>query len=221
MMKVCIFDLDGTLADTVESIAHALNRGLEYFGYGVRPVEEYKYYAGDGLDVALQRALDRAGDTSGRCLEEGIPLVRRWLAEEPLYHVRPYPGIPETLAKMKDLSLSIAVLTNKPHREAVQVVETLFGKGYFDKIQGQEEGIPRKPDPTGALQISKELGAAPGSCLYVGDTDTDMLTGNRAGMYTVGVSWGFREVRELKESGARKIVHRPEELLSLVGDLSI
>lgn len=219
MMKVCIFDLDGTLADTVESIAHAINRGLEYFGYGVRPVEEYKYYAGDGLDVALQRALARAGDTSGRFLQEGIPLVRRWLAEEPLYHVRPYPGIPETLAKMKELSLSMAVLSNKPHREAVQVVETLFGKGYFDRIQGQEEGIPRKPDPTGARKICRELGAAPGSCLYIGDTDTDMLTGNRAGMYTVGVSWGFREVSELKESGARTIIHEPGGLLSLVEDL--
>ncbi len=215
MMKACIFDLDGTLADTLGSIAHAVNRGLEYFGYGIRPVEEYRYYAGDGLDMALKRALYRAGDTKSRCLAEGAPLVRRWLAQEPLYHVKPYPGIREILAGMKERSMAVAVLSNKPHREAVQVVETLFGKGYFDRIQGQEEGLPRKPDPTGALQIAGELDVSPESCLYVGDTDTDMLTGNRAGMYTVGVAWGFREVEELEESGARRIIHEPGELLSL------
>ena len=216
MIKICIFDLDGTLADTVESIAHAVNQGLGYFGYDIRPVEEYKYYAGDGLDMALRRALHRAGDTDGRCLEEGAPLVRRWLAQEPLYHVKPYPGIPETLAQLKARSLKIAVLSNKPHAQAVQVVETLFGKGTFDRIQGQEDGIPRKPDPAGARMISQKLGAAAGECLYIGDTDTDMRTGERAGMDTVGVSWGFREIRELEESGARRIIHEPGELLSLV-----
>lgn len=215
MIKMCIFDLDGTLADTLASIAHAVNRGLEYFGYGARPVEEYKYYAGDGLDMALKRALYRAGDTEGRCLTEGAPLVRRWLAQEPLYRVEPYPGIREVLDRMKARSMKVAVLSNKPHREAVQVVEALFGRGYFDRIQGQEEGLPRKPDPTGALQTARELKTAPESCLYVGDTDTDMLTGNRAGMYTVGVAWGFRGVQELEESGARRIVYEPGELLSL------
>ena len=101
MKKACIFDLDGTLADTVESIARAVNRGLAHFGYDARPVNEYKYYAGDGLNVAFLRALRRAGDADGRCLEEGIPLVRQWLAQEALYHVKPYPGITDTLAKLK------------------------------------------------------------------------------------------------------------------------
>ena len=217
MKNVCIFDLDGTLADTVESIAQAVNRGLEHFGYESRLVEEYKYYAGDGLNTALQRALHRAGDTEGHCLKEGIPLVRQWLAQEPLYRVKPFPGIAETLAGMKKLGVSLAVLSNKPHPQAVQVTETLFGKGYFDKIQGQMEGIAQKPDPAGAFQIARELGADPKSCLYIGDTNTDMLTGRRAGMYTVGVTWGFREQKELEESGADRIVHKPEELLLLMG----
>lgn len=219
MKKACIFDLDGTLADTVESIARAVNRGLEYFGYGKRPVQEYKYYAGDGLNMAFLRALRRAGDVDGRHLEEGTPLVRRWLAQEPLYRVKPYPGIEETLARMKELGLSIAVLSNKPHRQAVQVVEALFGQGCFERIQGQVEGVLPKPDPTGALQMAKDLGVSCGSCLYVGDTNTDMLTGNRAGMYTVGVTWGFRPREELEENGAKRIVQKPEELLLLVKEL--
>lgn len=216
MKKVCIFDLDGTLADTVESIARAVNRGLEHFGYAGRPVKEYKYYAGDGLNTAFQRALHRAGDTEGRCLKEGIPLVRRWLAQEPLYRVKPYPGIPETLRELKKRGVSLAVLSNKPHPQAVQVVETLFQKGCFAKIQGQMEGLARKPDPTGACRIAQALGAEPTSCLYIGDTNTDMLTGRRAGMFTVGVTWGFREQKELEDSGADRIIQKPEELLLLL-----
>ena len=216
MKKVCIFDLDGTLADTVESIAHAVNQGLEHFGYEGRPAQEYKYYAGDGLDTAFQRALRRAGDTEGRCLEEGIPLVRRWLAQEPLYCVKTYPGVDETLAELRKLGVSLAVLSNKPHAQAVQVVEALFGKSCFDKIQGQMQGVAKKPDPAGACQIAWDLRAEPKSCLYIGDTNTDMLTGCRAGMYTVGVTWGFREQKELEDSGADRIIQKPEELLSLL-----
>lgn len=215
MKKVCIFDLDGTLADTVESIAHAVNQGLEHFGYQRRPVKEYRYYAGDGLNTAFQRALYQAGDTKGRCLEEGIPLVRRWLAQDPLYRVKLYPGIVETLAEIKKLGVSLAVLSNKPHPQAVQVTESLFGKSCFDKIQGQIEGVPKKPDPAGACKIAQDLDAEPKSCLYIGDTNTDMLTGRRAGMYTIGVTWGFREQKELEESGADRIIHKPEELLLL------
>lgn len=207
------------MADTVESIAKAVNRGLEYFGYDIRPVEEYKLYAGDGLNTAFLRALRRAGDTEGRCLKEGAPLVRQWLAEDPLYHVNPFSGMADVLAKMKEMGMAIAVLSNKPHRQAVQVTETLFGQKCFDRIQGQKDGVLPKPDPAAALAIARELGVPPGLCLYVGDTDTDMLTGNRAGMYTVGVAWGFRERKELEENGARKIVEKPEELLLLAREL--
>ena len=219
MIKACIFDLDGTLADTLESIAHAVNQGLEYFGYGPRPVEEYKYYAGDGLKAAFRRALARAGDREGRCLEEGMPLVRRCLAEEPLYRVKPYHGIEAMLTGMKSLMLPMGVLSNKPHRQAVQVVESLFGKECFSYIQGQGEGIPPKPDPKGAEKMLERMGAEPRECLYVGDTDTDMLTGTRAGMYTVGVTWGFRSQKELEENGAMSIVHEPGELLCLMKDI--
>lgn len=216
MIKACIFDLDGTLADTLESIARAVNRGLEHFGYEGRPAEEYNYYAGDGLNTAWQRALNRAGDVRGECLEEGIPLVRRYLAQEPLYRVKPYPGIEAALEKMKSLSIAMAVLSNKPHRQAVQVVESLFGTGYFDYIQGQTEEIPPKPNPAGICRVLEKLDVRPENCLYVGDTNTDMLTGVEAGLYTVGVAWGFRRPKELEESGARAIIHEPGELLEFI-----
>lgn len=216
MIKGCIFDLDGTLADTLESIAHAVNRGLEHFGYEGRPVEEYKYYAGDGLNAAWQRVLRRVGDTQGDCLEKGIPLVRGYLAQEPLYHVKPYPGMQPVLEKMKRLSIGLGVLSNKPHRQAVQVVESLFGTECFDYIQGQTEEIRPKPDPAGICRVLEKLDVQPENCLYVGDTNTDMATGVRAGLYTVGVAWGFRQTEELEESGARAIIHEPAELLNVI-----
>lgn len=219
MIKACIFDLDGTLADTLESIAHAVNQGLEYFGYEGRPVKEYKYYAGDGLKAAFRRALYTAGDQEGRCLEEGMPLVRRCLADEPLYRVKPYPGIQAMAAEMKSRMVPMGVLSNKPHRQAVQVVETLFGKECFDYIQGQGDDIPPKPDPKGARRVLESMGVLPRECLYVGDTNTDMLTGNRVGMYTVGVTWGFRSQKELEENGAMGIVHEPGELLELMKEI--
>lgn len=219
MIKACIFDLDGTLANTLESIAHAVNQGLEYFGYGGRPVEEYNYYAGDGLKAAFRRALRRAGDTEGHCLEKGMPLVRRCLADEPLYHVEPYPGIEAMLMEMKSLPIPIGVLSNKPHRQAVHVVETLFGKECFDYIQGQNDETPPKPNPLGARRMLGRMSVNPQECLYVGDTNTDMITGNQAGMYVVGVAWGFRPQKELEESGAKRIVHEPGELFRLIKEI--
>ena len=216
MIKACIFDLDGTLADTLESIARAVNRGLEHFGYEGRPVEEYNYYAGDGLNAAWQRALKRAGGVQGEYLEKGIPLVRSYLAQEPLYHVKPYPGIEEALEKMKRLAIAMGVLSNKPHRQAVQVVESLFGTECFDYIQGQTEEILPKPDLSGIRRVLEKLDVHPEECLYVGDTNTDMLTGGRAGLYTVGVAWGFRQPKELEDSGARAIIHEPGELLDFI-----
>ncbi len=122
------------------------------------------------------------------------------------------------LEELKRRGIPIAVLSNKPHLQAIRVVEELFGKGVFDWVQGQTEEIPRKPDPTGALHIAERFGVSPEECLYLGDTNTDMQTGKRAGMYTTGVSWGFRSVEELRSSGADQIIHVPAEVLKLMGD---
>jgi len=214
MIKVCIFDLDGTIADTVESIAHAVNRVLEHFGLVPRPVEAFNFYAGDGFDLAVERALKDAGDAELNYLQEGIRLGRAWFNEDPLYHVKPYPNMRETLTALRE-EVPIAVCSNKPHEAAIHVVESVYGPGFFNRIQGQTAEIPRKPSPIGALAIADALGARPEECLYFGDTNTDMQTGNAAGMFTVGVTWGFRPRQELIDNHAMELLDRPEEILTL------
>ena len=216
MIKTCIFDLDGTIADTVESIAHAGNRVLEQFGLEPRPVKDYNYYAGTGIDMALKRALADAGDAEGNYWKQGIPLIRKYFAEDPLYHVRPFQGMPETLQELKAQGISLGVFTNKPHEEAIHVVQALYGKSMFDRIQGQTEEIPMKPAPDGALKIAGEFHVKPEECMYFGDTNTDMQTGRAAGMFTVGVTWGFRPRKELVENHAMALIDTPAEILQLV-----
>lgn len=200
MIKACIFDLDGTLTRTQESIARPINMTLKYYGLPEQPVEDYNYFAGDGIKNALERALKAAGDTEAAHLEEGLPMCRKWMNEDPLYHVEPYPHVIESLHALKDKGIKIAVFSNKPHESAVNVVETIFGKGLFDHVQGQTDRIPIKPDPAGVYEILKEFGVKKEECLYFGDTNTDMMTGHNAGLYTVGVTWGFRPRAELKST---------------------
>lgn len=216
MVRACIFDLDGTIADTVESIAHAGNRVLQEFGLTPCPVEAYNYYAGDGIDVTLKRALADAGDKDASLWEKGIPLIRSYFAEEPMYHVKPFRGMPETLRQLKRQGILLGVCTNKPHEEAVRVVETLYGKGTFDRIQGQTPDIPMKPAPDGAWKIARQFQISPEECMYFGDTDTDMKTGRAAGMFTVGVTWGFRQREELEANHAMALIDCPEEILELL-----
>ena len=215
MIKACIFDLDGTLTRTQESIARPINMTLKYYGLPEQPVEDYNYFAGDGIKNALERALKAAGDTEAAHLEEGLPMCRKWMNEDPLYHVEPYPHVIESLHALKEKGIKIAVFSNKPHESAVNVVETIFGKGLFDHVQGQTDRIPIKPDPAGVYEILKEFGVKKKECLYFGDTNTDMMTGHNAGLYTVGVTWGFRPRAELEEYKADCIIDSAADIPGL------
>ncbi len=215
MIKACIFDLDGTLTRTQESIARPINMTLKYYGLPEQPVEDYNYFAGDGIKNALERALKAAGDTEAAHLEEGLPMCRKWMNEDPMYHVEPYPHVIESLHALKDKGIKIAVFSNKPHESAVNVVETIFGKGLFDHVQGQTDRIPIKPDPAGVYEILKEFGVKKEECLYFGDTNTDMMTGHNAGLYTVGVTWGFRPRAELEEYKADCIIDSAADIPGL------
>lgn len=215
MIKACIFDLDGTLTRTQESIARPINMTLKYYGLPEQPIEDYNYFAGDGIKNALERALKAAGDTEAAHLEEGLPMCRKWMNEDPLYHVEPYPHVIESLHALKDKGIKIAVFSNKPHESAVNVVETIFGKGLFDHVQGQTDRIPIKPDPAGVYEILKEFGVKKEECLYFGDTNTDMMTGHNAGLYTVGVTWGFRPRAELEEYKADCIIDSAADIPGL------
>ena len=217
MIKLCVFDLDGTFADTIDSMAYPANRALKELGLPELPYEGFRYYAGDGAAMLCKRALAAAGDPEGVHYEVFYPLYRKYFSIDCMYHVQIYDGMRETLEALKQAGIHISVLSNKPHGQAVNVIADLFGEGYFDAVQGQVDGIPRKPAPDGALKLAEKFGVKPEECLYIGDTGTDMLTGTRAGMHTLGVLWGFRDRKELEENGAWKVLEKPEEILEYAG----
>lgn len=211
--KVVIFDLDGTLSDSIHSIKYSGDRTMEKFGYGPFSEEQYKYFVGDGARNLVKRALAAGGDTELAHFEEAYALYREIFRENCMYRVRPYEGIPELLATLKVQHVKIAVLSNKPHAETVNVVETLYGKGYLDVIEGQKEGLAIKPSPDGVFRILERLSLGAEDLLYLGDTATDMKTGKGAGAFTVGALWGFRDRAELEEGGADAVIEHPLELL--------
>lgn len=213
MFKGVIFDLDGTLSYTLDSIAMSGNLALEELGLKPFEKDRYKYFCGDGSAELVRRLLISSGDTECTRFDELRLAYRKFFAEYADYNVRQYSGMEETLKKLKERGLKLAVLTNKPHKQALEVVHKLYGD-IFDCIQGNVKEIQRKPSPEGALLIAKNLGLNPDEFLYVGDTATDMQTGHSAAMTTVGVLWGYRTLEELEEAKAEHIIGQPQEILN-------
>lgn len=216
MKRAVIFDLDGTLSDSIASMKYCGDRALAPFGYGPFPESDYKYFVGDGAANLVKRALKAGGDEELVHFEEAFALYKKYFAADCMYRVKPYDGIRPLLAALKENGLKIAVLSNKPHDQTIDVIETLFGRGYFDVIQGQKDGLPIKPDPSGVFAILKQLDLTVNDILYLGDTATDMKTGKSAGAFTVGALWGFRDRRELEEGHADAIISHPLELLDFI-----
>ena len=214
MKKAVIFDLDGTLADTIASITYCGNLALSRFGLSSFGEEDYKRFVGDGAAMLVRRALLAAGDERLEHFDEVYEAYLEIFAKDCMYQVKPYEGICALLEELKRLSVRIAVLSNKPDADSRRVVDELFGKGYFDFVQGQREDIPRKPDPAGVYRIMEAFVLPAGDFLYVGDSGVDMKTGRAAGIFTVGVLWGFRDRKELVENGADAVISKPLELLS-------
>lgn len=214
MKRAVIFDLDGTLSDSVRSMKLCGDAAVAPYGYGPFTIEQYRYFVGDGAANLVRRALIAGGDRELAHFEEAYARYRELFRANCMYEVKPYDGIPGLLAALKERGCAVAVLSNKPHEETENVVETLFGKGYFDAVQGQEDGLALKPSPEGVFRILERLGIGVGDILYLGDTGTDMQTGKNAGAFTVGALWGFRDRRELEENHADAVIARPQELLA-------
>lgn len=214
MIKACIFDLDGTLADTLESMAYVTNEIMQKYGLKTLPTDNFRYYSGEGADMLMQRALKDAGDKELIHYEEGRRLYREMFAADPMYKVVPYEGMPETLKELKKRGIRLAVCSNKPHPAAVKVIAQLYGDD-FDMVLGQSDAIRRKPAPDGPLMIAGKFGVRPEECMYVGDTSTDMKTGKAAGMFTVGALWGFRNREELNANGADLVAEHPTDLVKI------
>ena len=216
MYKACVFDLDGTLTDTLESLTYSVNATLRELGLGQISDMECKGFVGNGARRLIEQSLQAAGDPDAKCIEEAMEAYGRIFKKYCTYHVAPYEGIVDMLQELKKEGVQLAVLSNKPHLQTKDVVATFFEEGMFVRVYGQQEGIPRKPDPAAVYMILEELGVSQKECLYIGDSEVDMQTGRAAGVAAVGVTWGFRSKEVLDQHGATYIVDRPEEIISIV-----
>lgn len=216
MIRCCIFDLDGTLLDTVKALTYTTNLVLEHFGYPAVDEVHMMQFVGDGYKKQMERVLKYSGDTELVHYEEAQKVYLELFAKNCMYQVKPYEGIRELLAELKERGIRIAVLSNKPHARTVENIEGVFGMGYFDYIAGEQPGIPKKPDPAGVLRILEAFGEKPEDCLYFGDTNTDMKTGLGAGLITVGVTWGFRDRAELESFHPQYVIDHPREVFERI-----
>lgn len=210
--QAIVFDLDGTLTNTLEDIAFAMNRSLRLHALPEFPVEAYKYLVGDGAVMLARRACRDQTELAPSVLRE----YRAYYQDHTSDRTAPYPGVPDMLQALATRGIRLAVFSNKPHADVQTVVRHYFPDVPFEVIRGQIEGVPVKPNPAGALAVAEEMGLAPADFLYLGDTGTDMRCAVNAGMHPVGVLWGFREEKELRDSGAKAIIAEPMALLELL-----
>ena len=211
--RAILFDLDGTLLNTLQDVADAVNKGLVSLNFPQHTLETYKTLIGEGRDVLVRRALpeDHRDD------ETALKLLNLVNAEYQMHwadNTRPYPGIPELLDALTAKRIKIAVLSNKADDLTNLCVTKLLSQWRFTLVAGAKPSVPNKPDPTAALQIAKQLDISPVEFLYLGDSDIDMKTANRAGMFAIGAGWGFRSEQELLGAGAKAVIRHPDELLN-------
>ncbi len=214
-VKACIFDLDGTTLDTLESIGSTVNLVLDELGLKTHEIEEYKHFAGDGQYELVRRSLIAAGDEKLQNYDVAMNRYIELFKDRCTYHVRLYDGIRELMEALKAKGIKVSILSNKHHDNVVSILNELFGENYFDCVLGQRDDHKKKPSGEGINIILNEIGENPEHCIYIGDTDTDMLTGKNYGLYTVGVGWGFRTKEELVSADADYIVDKPEEILKI------
>ena len=214
-VRAVLFDLDGTLTNTLQDIADAMNRALALHGLPGWETDAYRYLVGNGALILARRAVRDRQDLEEAVLRD----YQAWYETHALECTRPYPGIPELLAALQQRSIPLCVLSNKPDADTRNVVAHFFPGIRFACVRGQLPGVPVKPDPGAALAIAKQTGIIPGDFLYLGDTAVDMTCARVAGMRPVGVLWGFREEKELRESGAEFLIREPTDLLPMLSGL--
>jgi phosphoglycolate phosphatase len=214
-VRAVIFDLDGTLLNTLEDLADAGNATLKAFGFPAHPVESYKQFVGDGVAMLVKRAMPPEH-------MDAYPRVLARMREEYSKHLdcktKPYPGVPQLLKALSGRGIGLCVLSNKPEQFCKANMTQFFGGVRWAAIVGESAAIRRKPDSEGALAIAKRLGMTPEEFLFVGDSPMDVKCGLDAGMTPVGVTWGFRGRDTLEEAGAKLFIDKPEELMGLLVD---
>jgi phosphoglycolate phosphatase len=214
--QAVIFDVDGTLLDSLEDLADSMNVILQQFGFPVHHLDRYKYFVGDGMENLVRRSLPEERRQDEAVVAECFARMReeygkRWKTKTHLYE-----GISELLDSLAGLGVRMSVLSNKPDDFTKKVVKELLGRWRFEHVFGERSSVPRKPDPAAALEIAQLSRISPDGFLYLGDTATDMRTASAAGMFAVGALWGFRQSDELLSGGAKVLIGNPLELLHLL-----
>ena len=213
--RLVIFDLDGTLLDTIGDLSAACNHLLSQRGYPTHTDDQYRMMVGNGIDRLIERSLPpdvRSPETVQVLRPEFIDYYRAHIDQ----HTQPYAGIPELLEKLEVGGVKLAVASNKYHNGTVALVERFFPQRHFAAVLGQREGVPVKPDPAAVNEILALTGIRPADVLYVGDSGVDMQTARKAGIESAGVLWGFRHRAELVEAGARHIAASPADIIPCV-----
>lgn len=218
MKKLVIFDLDGTLTNTLKSIQKSANMALEAFGFAPYEVDRYRYFVGNGSAELIRQCLIHDGDEKLQHFDKVMRTYEEVFAKYCMYEVKPYSGIIELIAALKERGYLLAVNSNKPQAQTEDVISTVFGDGVFDAVVGQVEDRPRKPAPDGVYYILKQLGVQAEDAVYLGDTSIDMQTGKSAGLFTVGALWGFRDREELEQNHADALIASPMQLLDYLSE---
>ena len=213
--RAVLFDLDGTLLDTLEDIADSANRVLASRGFPTRPLAVHKAAVGDGARKLMERVLPEV-NRNPETIQDCFTAFRKDYGDHWNVKTRPYPGVTSMLDALEARGLKLAVLSNKPAEFTHKCVQGILSKWIFDPVIGAEEGRPNKPDPSGAFEVVRKLNISAQEFVYLGDSGVDMKTANAAGMFAVGALWGFRSREELEQNGARVLLERPQDLISLL-----
>lgn len=213
--KAIVFDLDGTLLNTIDDLAYSMNTVLQRAGFPVHNIDQYKIFVGNGLAKLVERSLPLNQQTPN-LVQHYVAELKSEYAQNWSIHTRLYPGISELLDELTARKFKLAILSNKADQFTQQMVTSLLSRWHFDQVRGAKPEFPLKPDPTAAIEIANQLRIPPQDFLYLGDSATDMVTANAAGMLAIGALWGFRSCEELLEFGAKYLISYPLELLELI-----
>ncbi len=227
MKMVYIFDLDGTLLDTLESLYVSVNGTLKELGLTEITHMQVRAFVGNGARYLIERSISASGNENQNnsvcdeeLLNQGMNIYKQVFAKNCMYKVEPYKDVREVLDSLKAMGGRLAILSNKPHVRTVEIAEEIFGVDYFDYIQGQSDDLPRKPDPESLKYVMKQLGVKKEDCVYVGDAETDIVTGAGAEVTTIGVSWGFRDREVLEDLNPTVILDEPLQILEYLKHIS-